>query len=142
MTIRPIGIIWLAVGCLCGACGSSSHSPTEPGTRSVPKISNLDNPAQATLLPGPTIDGQRPGVLPVTFNFTDPGGNLNTYTLTLPSGGVTNRLQGVSGETSGATGVQQSLLLPASGTRVTYTLAVTDASGTSSNTLTGSFVSP
>jgi hypothetical protein len=142
MKMKPIGIVWLAAGCLCGAC--NSHSPTEPvaAKSAPPVITDLSNPATATLLSGPDIQGQRPGVLPITFSFTDPGGNLSQVTVTLPSGTATNRLQGVSGRISGSAGLQQSLLLPPSGTRVSYSLQVSDAGGNASNVLTGSFVSP
>jgi hypothetical protein len=138
MKMTPVGILWLAGGLFLGCHGSSS--PTE--TKSAPTISNLTNPAKATALGGPLIDGQRPGLLPITFNFTDQSADLDGYVLTLPNGVVKNGLQGLKGETSGSSGVQQSLLLPASGTKVTYTFQVSDQQGNTSNTLTGTFVAP
>jgi hypothetical protein len=139
MRTRPIGFVWLA-GALCLAC--NGHSPTEPTAKSTPVISNLSNPATATLLGGPSIQGRRPGVLPITFSFTDPNGDLNQVIVTLPDGAARNQLQGLAGRTTGTAGLEQDLLLPASGTRVSFTLQVVDALGQSSNTLTGTYTSP
>lgn len=139
MRTRPIGFAVLA-GALCVACGGG-HSPTE-SAQAAPTISNLSNPATATLLQGPPIQGKRTGVLPITFSFSDPNGDVDQVVVTLPDGPATNRLQGLAGKTTGSTGLQQDLLLPASGTKVSFTLQVIDAHGASSNVLTGGFTSP
>jgi hypothetical protein len=139
MRTRPIGFVWLA-GALCLACGNG-HSPTE-ATKSAPVISNLSNPAIATVLPGSTIQGRRPGVLPITFSFTDPNGDVNQVIVTFPDGAAHNQLQGLAGRTAGTAGLQQDLLLPASGTRVGFSIQVVDALGQSSNTLTSTYTSP
>jgi hypothetical protein len=139
-TTFGIGIILLAGG-ICAAC--NGHSPTE-ATKSGPIITNLSNPAHATVLPLGLINGQRAGVLPITFSFADPNADVNEVIFTTPGIGdpARNRLQGLTGQKSGSAGLQQDLLLPASGTKVEYTLQVADALGNFSNVLTGSFVSP
>jgi hypothetical protein len=140
-TTIGIGIILLAGGI---GSGCNGHSPTEVATKNGPTISNLSNPARATVLPLGLIEGQRPGVLPITFNFADPNADVNQVIFTTPGIGdpARNKLQGLTGLKSGSTGLQQDILLPASGTKVEFTVQVVDALGNSSNVLTGSFVSP
>jgi hypothetical protein len=142
MRTKGMGIFLLTAGAICMAC--NGHSPTELATKNGPIISNLSNPARATVLPLGLIEGQRPGVLPITFNFTDPNGDVNQVIFATPGIGdpARNKLQGLTGQKSGSAGLQQDILLPASGTKVEYTLQVVDALGNSSNVLTGSFVSP
>jgi hypothetical protein len=133
------GILLLAGG-VCLGCNSGT-SPTEIAKRTPPSISNLSNPATATLsLPG--SPGQRPGVLPISFDFKDPDGDLDQVIVTFPEGPARNPLDGVAGQQSGRASLLQSLLLPGAGTRVAFSVQVIDRGGNFSNTLSGSFTAP
>jgi hypothetical protein len=133
-------ILLLAAGVCLGCNGGTS--PTEIAKRTPPSISNLSNPATATLSPLPGSSGQRPGELPISFDFKDPDGDLDQVIVTFPEGPARNPLNGVAGQQSGRASLLQSLLLPAAGTRVAFTVQVIDRGGNFSNTLSGSFTAP
>jgi hypothetical protein len=130
-----------ALAALGMACGGHSTSPTEIAKRTPPAISNLRNAATAIVVP-PPVNGRRVGFLPIAFDYTDPDGDLLQVMVNFPDGPATNPLADQAGHTTGTVSLQQSLFLPPSGQKVSFTVAVTDHNGNVSNTLAGSYTSP
>jgi len=143
--MRKIRIGFILVGAalatLSMACNGHSTSPTEIAKRTPPAISNLRNPTNPVVVP-PALNGRRVGFLPIAFDYTDPDGDLFQVMVTFPDGPATNPIAGQAGHTSGTVSIQQSLVFPASGTKVPYGVAVTDRNGNVSNTLAGSYIAP
>jgi hypothetical protein len=123
------------------ACGGHSTSPTEIAKRTPPAISNLRNPTNPVVVP-PALNGRRVGFLPIAFDYTDPDGDLFQVMVTFPDGPATNPIAGQAGHMTGTVSIQQSLVFPASGTKVPFSVTVTDRNGNTSNTLAGSYTSP
>ena len=130
-----------ACAALSMACSGHPTSPTEIAKRTPPAISDLRNPTTAVVVP-PALNGRRVGFLPIAFDFTDPDGDLFEVRITFPDGPATNPIADQAGHTSGTVSIQQSLVFPASGTKVPFSVAVTDRNGNVSNTLAGSYVAP
>lgn len=143
--MRKIKIGFILVGTALAAftmaCTGHSTSPTEIAKRTPPAISNLRNPTTAIVVP-PALNGRRVGFLPIAFDYTDPDGDLFQVTVTFPDGPATNPIAAQAGHTTGTVSIQQSLVFPASGTKVPFSVAVTDRNGNTSNTLAGSYTSP
>jgi hypothetical protein len=82
------------------------------------------------------------GFLPIAFDYADPDGDLFQVMVTFPEGAATNPIAGQAGHTTGTVSIQQSLVFPASGRKVPFSVTVTDRNGNTSNTLAGSYTSP
>ncbi len=118
-----------------GGGGSSSSTPSDP-----PTISNLRSATSVGLNSGTS------GVVPLagSVDFTDAGGNLSTYTVTVFTAAgsqvstVTNSASSVGTATSGPLDIIFDVNTTALGS-FTFQVFVTDARGAKSNTLSGSF---
>jgi hypothetical protein len=119
-----------AVVVLLAACTGGHHSsPTDPNT--APKISNLK-----------AFDFQRldatHGSLPLSFDFTDPDGDVTETRVTFANGTAANPAEGVGGKTSGTISFLQSEFLTDShATQLSFTVQIADARGNLSNALSG-----
>jgi hypothetical protein len=136
--MRQIAFLLLAVP-LALAC--NGHSPSET-VKAAPTISDLSYPATATLLAGQGSGAIRFGELPISFSFVAPEGDITQVIVTLPQGVARNPLEGVVGRTSGTAGLIQSVVLPAAGQKVPFSVQVEDSHGDLSNSLAGVYVSP
>ena len=118
-------VVLLAVACT----GGHHSSPTDPNT--APKISNLKN-----------FDFQRldatHGSLPLSFDFTDPDGDVTETRVTFANGTAANPAQGTSGKTSGTISFLQSeFLTDPNAKTISFTVQIADARGNLSNILSG-----
>jgi hypothetical protein len=138
--MRKIGYLLLAAGLCLGCHGSSTPTEAEIAKSAPPVISALSNPPTAIF--EDAQGGRRFGTLPIAFNFVDPDGDLDQVIVTFPEGPARNPLSEVAGRMSGQASLQQALLLPAAGTKVVFTVQVTDKAGHVSNLLFGSYTAP
>jgi hypothetical protein len=120
-----------AVVVLLAACNGSHHgSPTDPNNNA-PKIANLK-----------AFDFTRSdathGELPLSFDFTDPDGDVAETRVTFTNGTAANPAQGVNGKTSGTISLLQSeFLTDPNAKTISFTVQIADVRGNLSNVLTG-----
>lgn len=128
---RSIAVILCATLPLTFAgCNGTHHSTTDPGT--APKLANLQNPDKVTRV------GPQQGTLAISFDFSDPDGDIAFYTLQVSDGQATNPLNEATGRAQGSVTLLQSMHIPSRGT-MTYSLQLEDRLGHRSNEVQGSY---
>ncbi len=124
-------VAWLVLVaglCILGCNGSHHDSSTEPS--SAPIITNLK------AFPVVRSDAST-GVLPLSFDYADPNGDVSEVVVTFSDGPATNPTEGTAGHTSGTISFVQSVRLPAASGQLTFSVQVLDSAGHPSNTLQG-----
>lgn len=128
--MNRIACLSAVVVLFAAACTGGHHSsPTDPNT--APKIANLK------AFDFTRLDATH-GDLPLSFDFTDPDGDVTETRVTFSNGTAANPAQGVSGKTSGTISlIQAESLTDPNAKTISFSVQIADARGNLSNTLTG-----
>jgi hypothetical protein len=124
----------LAAVAVVSACNGSHHSPTDPGNP--PIIGNLKVLSFVR-------DDARTGQIPLSFDYSDPDGDVARVLVTFSNGVANNPLPDASGHKTGTASFLQAVALPDPGAKqLAFFVQVSDARGNLSNTLSGTVATP
>ena len=127
-------VLSLLATAVLSACNGNHHSPTDPGNP--PIIGNLKVLSFVR-------DDARTGQIPLSFDYSDPEGDVARVLVTFSNGVANNPLPDAAGHKTGTASLLQAVELPdPTAKQLAIFVQVSDSRGNLSNTLSGTVATP